>query len=71
VALPPKENATAFWDAAYRQCMASESAAIRANCNHPQTWFYTLNDAYLATACQAGATSLSPAVLGVKQAMLR
>jgi hypothetical protein len=71
VGLPPKGTATAFWDAAYRQCMASDLTAIHPNCNHPQTWFYTVTDAYLATACQASSSGLSPAALSVKQAMQR
>jgi hypothetical protein len=68
VKIPAREPATAFFDAAFKQCSESDAPAIvKKNCHHPQTWFYTLNDAYLAAECQAK----SPGVPEVKQAMMK
>jgi hypothetical protein len=70
VTIPKREPATAFFDAAYRKCKEhADNPLISANCNHPQTWFYTLNDANLAAACQADISSLSTGEARIKKAM--
>jgi hypothetical protein len=70
VIIPPKDNASVFWDQSMQTCKAHPNQAVKDNCNHPLSWWYTVNDGYLAEQCQAATPATSGGV-AVKAAMTK